>query len=86
MRELTQHDEEDDEAWDPGVALVRVHYLVPEQRDEEGRDGDDDHASPAGHVPVDGVEELGADDHVHRGPADTGKDVEHGDFRGSVLV
>jgi hypothetical protein len=32
------------------------------------------------------VEELGADDHVHRGPADAGKDVEHGDFRGSALV
>jgi len=56
-----------------------VHDFVAEDGDEPGRGGDDDDAGVAGDVAVDGVDELGADDDVHGGPADTGEDVEAGD-------
>ncbi len=36
MGKFTEDDEEDDEAWDPGVSLVCVHDLVPEQGNQEG--------------------------------------------------
>ena len=79
VRELAQHDEEDDEAGDPGPELVRVHDLVPEEGDEERRRGDDDDARVSGDIRVHGVEQLRADDDVDRRPSDAGEDVEEGD-------
>ncbi len=77
--EFAEDDEEDDEGGDPGPEFVVVHDFVAEDGDEPGRGGDDDDAGVAGDVAVDGVDELGADDDVHGGPADTGEDVEAGD-------
>ena len=87
VRELAQHDEEDDEARDPAVVLVGVHDFVAEEGDEEGRGRDDDDAGPAWDGAVDGVEDLRPDDDVHGGPADAGEDVEERDCdSGSVRV
>ena len=80
MREFAEHDEEDDEAGDPGPEFVEMHDFVAEEGDEEGRCGDDDDTGVAGDGVVDRVQELGADDDVDGGPADAGEDVEDGDY------
>jgi len=70
--EDAKEDEEDDEGWDPGPEFVGVHDFVAERGHDKGADGDDDNASGAGNVWVDGRDELGADDRVDGGPADAG--------------
>jgi hypothetical protein len=57
-----------------------VHDLVAEEADYEGADGDDQDSREAWNGRVDGVDELGADDGIYRGPADAGEDVEDGDY------
>lgn len=83
MRKFAQDDKEDDKARDPGVSLVRMHHLVPEESDEECHGSNDNDAGPAGHIAIDGVEELGADDDIDSGPAETGDDIEDSNFGGS---
>lgn len=77
--ELAEHDEEDDETWDPRVALVGVHDLVAKERYEEGCGSNDQDTGPAWHFGVDGVKELSTDDDIDSGPSDAGKAVEDSD-------
>ena len=76
MRELAEYDEEDDQTGDPRPELVDMHNFVAEDCDEPCRRRDDDDASIARNVGVDGVDQWGADYDMHGGPAHTGKDVE----------
>ena len=64
MGELTENDEEDDEAGDPGVVFVRVDDLVAKEGDDEGCGGDDDDTCVARNICVDGVKELRTNYHV----------------------
>ena len=79
VRELAQHDEEDDEGRDPAPKFVCVHDLVAEEGYQEGAHGDDEDACPPWDVVVDGVDELRADDAVDGAPADAGEHIEEGD-------
>lgn len=83
--EEAEDDEENDEGWDPGVELVEMDDFVAEDGDEECAYGDDQDASPAGDVVVNGVYDLGANDDVDARPSDAGEDVEKGNF-GTSLV
>ena len=64
MSELSQNDQEDDEAGDPRVSLVGVHDLVAEEGDQESGSGNDDNAGPSWHVAIDGIEELSSYNYV----------------------
>ena len=76
---VLKEDEEDDQRRDPGHELVVVHNLVAKGADEKGADGDDGDSSATGHARVDGFDQLGADNRVHGGPANTREHVEAGD-------
>nr|POE62783.1 hypothetical protein CFP56_03687 [Quercus suber]POE62785.1 hypothetical protein CFP56_03689 [Quercus suber] len=76
----TQDDEKDNGSWDPRPEFVRVYDLVPEKCNEESAERDDQDTSKAGHRGVDCVDELSSNDGVDRGPADTSKNVENGDY------
>lgn len=84
MGKDAEDDEKDDEARNPGEALVYVDDAVAEGADDERGHGDDEDASPARHIVVDRMEELGADDDVDGRPAQAGQDVEDSDC--AVLV
>ena len=58
MSEDAEDNQEDDEAGYPANHLVPVNDLVAEKRDEEGTDGDDENASIARDVFVNGMDEL----------------------------
>lgn len=74
-----QDDNEHDGGGDPAPKFILVDHLVPGEGDEERAEGDDENAGKPRDVGVDRVEELGADDGVGCGPADTGQNVEDGD-------
>lgn len=74
-----EHDREDDGGGQPRPELVGVYDLLAKHADDQGGDGDDEDAREAGNVGVDGLEELGADDGVDGGPAQTCHDIEEGD-------
>ena len=57
-----------------------MNDLVSEESDEESRDCDDKDTSPARHVSVDSIEELGSNDDIDGGPTNTSEDVKDGDF------
>lgn len=77
MGKLAKHDEEDDEARDPGVALVGVHDPVAEKGHNEGGHGNNHDPGPARHARIHGIKELRTDNHVDGRPSDAGKDVEN---------
>ncbi len=68
MGEFAKNDEEDDEARDPGPVLVEVHDFIAEERDNEGRGGNDYDTCISWHVGIDSVEELRADYHIDSRP------------------
>ena len=76
MRELAEHDQEDDQTGDPRVEFVKMYNFITEDGDDPCRRRDDDDARITRHVGVDGVDQLGADYDVHGGPAHTGEDIE----------
>jgi hypothetical protein len=78
MGKLAKNDQEDDQAWDPGIALISVHNLISEKRDQEGCGCDDQNAGPARHIAIHSIEQLGAHNDIDSGPADTSKDVKNG--------
>ena len=80
MGKFANHDEEDDETRDPRPEFVQVHQLVSEHRDEKRGGGNDDDACVAFDVGIDGVEELGAHNHIDRTPADARQDIEDRDW------
>ena len=78
MGKLAKNDQEDDEAWNPRIALIGVHKLISKKRNKEGCNCDNQNASPARHVAVHSIEQLGAHNDIDRGPADTSEDIEKG--------
>jgi len=80
MGKLAKNNQEDDQAWDPRIALIGVHNLIPEKRNEEGCNCDDQNAGPARHVAIHSIEQLGAHNDIDRGPADTSENIETGDY------
>ena len=78
MGKLAKNDQEDDQAWNPRIALIGVHNLISEKRNKEGCSCDNQNAGPARHVAVHSIEQLGAHDDIDRGPADTSENVENG--------
>ena len=60
MSKNPENNQEDDEARYPANHLVPVNHLVPEQRDDEGANGDDENASKTWNVAVDRMDELSA--------------------------
>lgn len=79
MREDTEDDDKDDGGGDPGPELVKMDDLVTEEGNKQRTESNDDNASVAGNIVVDGMNYLGADDRIHCRPAEAGKNVEHGD-------
>jgi len=63
-----------------------MYDFVSKQGDEEGGKGDDENAAITRKVAVDSMQELRTDDGVHAGPANTGKDVEDGNYRYDISV
>ena len=76
MRELTEHDQKDDQTGDPRVELVGMHDFVAENGNEPCCCSDYYDTSIARDISVNGVEKLSADYNIHSGPAYTGEDVE----------
>ena len=85
MRELAEDDEEDDEAWDPAIRLVRVHDFVAKEGNEEGASSNDDDTRVSWHITIDGMDQLRADYDIDSGPAKAGKAVEDGDDFDAVV-
>lgn len=75
----TESDEEDNGGWDPRPEFVNVDNLVAEKSDCESQESNDYHTSKARNIRVDGVDQLGADNGVDRGPTNAGNDVENSD-------
>ena len=63
-----------------------MHNFVAEDGDKPCRRGDDDDASIARNVGVNGVDQLGADDDVYGGPAHTSEDVETCNCRAALVL
>lgn len=68
MGEFAKDNKEDDEAGNPGPVFVEMHDFIAEERDDEGRGGNDYNTCISGDVGIDSVEELRADDHIDSGP------------------
>lgn len=79
MRKHAEEDKEDNQRRDPSDEFVVVHDLVAKGAHEESADSDDGDSSATGHAWVDGLDQLGADNRVHGGPANTREHVEAGD-------
>lgn len=79
--EQSEDDHEDNEGRDPAVVLVQVNDLVSSEGDKKGADGDDQDACKSRNVGVHRIEKLGADDGVGGGPAQTGENVQKGNYR-----
>ena len=77
--EFTKYNQKDDQGWDPGPEFIYVHHFVAEDCDEPGCCCNDDDACVAGHVCIDGVDQLSAHNDIDGGPAYAGKNVEAGD-------
>jgi hypothetical protein len=80
MGKLAKDDQEDDQARDPGIALITMHNLVTEKGNKEGCCSYDQNAGPAGHVAVHSIEQLGSHNDIDGRPTETGKDVKNGDY------
>lgn len=80
MGKLAENNEEDDEAWNPRISLVCVHYLISKKGDKEGRRCNNDDAGPAWHIAINSIEKLGTNNDIDCGPAKTGDDIKYGNF------
>ena len=76
MGKLSQHNEKDNEAWNPRVHLVYVYNLVSKEGYDECRCCNYNDARVSRYGRVDCVQQLSAYDNVDRRPANTGKDIE----------
>ena len=76
MSKLSQHDEKDNKARNPGVHLVRVYNFVPKERDYERRCCNYNDACVSRYVRVDCIQQLSPYNNVDRRPANAGKDIE----------
>lgn len=65
MREDTKDDDEDDGGRDPRPEFVEMDNLVAEEGNKQRTESNDDNASVAGNIVVDGIDHLGADDRIH---------------------
>lgn len=76
VRKFPNSDQVNDKDRDPRPLLIVIHGLISKPGDQEGDKGDNEDSHPAGHVGVNGVEELGAKNNLHGRPAQAAKDVE----------
>lgn len=64
MCEFSQHDKEDNEAWDPRIHLIDVHSLVSEQGDNKSARCDDNDACVSWYILIDCVQKLGSNNGI----------------------
>lgn len=75
--EDAKDDDEDDGSRNPGPEFIDVDDLVTKERHAQCAKSDDEDTSVAWNIVVDGIDQLSANDRVHRRPAKAGKDVKH---------
>lgn len=77
--------EEDDDVGDPGPLLEHVNNVVAKEGDAEGQHCNDDDTGPGRELAVvDRVKELGRNNGIDSGPANTSNNVDDGGNDGSV--
>ena len=84
VNKLSEDDQEDDKAWNPGISLVCMDDLVSEACNNECAGCNENDSSPTWHVMVDSVKELCSNDHIYSGPPNTSQDIEYSNFWRSV--